>query len=178
MLTVRPITPEDFDPFLSYWYDSDTDFMKAMGVDISKIPSRANFLALLDRVIHLPFDQKPGYVLIWELDGAPVGHSNINGIAFGQKASMHLHMWQSGHRKKGIGTDFVRMCLPHYFEKFQLNELFCEPASGNSAPNKTLPKLGFEYIRTYFGAPEILMYEQDVNVYRITRRTVFPKEIR
>jgi RimJ/RimL family protein N-acetyltransferase len=168
-LSVREIRPADFDKFLSYWYDNSEEFMVGMGVEVAKIPSRENFLALLDKVVNLPYNEKPGFILIWEDAGVPVGHSNINQIVFGEKASMHLHMWNSAKRKKGLGTEFVRLCLPHYFEKFKLKELICEPAVKNPAPNKTLPKLGFEYVNTYFGAPGILMYEQEVNVYRLDR---------
>ena len=113
--------------------------------------------------------KKQFYYVIWEIDNQPVGHSNLNKITFGQEAYMHLHVWQKHLRQQGNGTYFVQESIGHYFEKFHLQNLFCEPYSLNKAPNKTLPKAGFELIKTY--EPEIgwINFRQLVNRWEISK---------
>ena len=82
---------------------------------------------------------------------------------------MHLHIWQPTLRQQGNGTYFVKQSVAHYFEKFHLKNLFCEPYALNQSPNKTLPKAGFEFIKTY--EPEIgwINFRQSVNRWGISQ---------
>ena len=103
------------------------------------------------------------------LDNQPIGHSNINQIKFGNTATMHLHLWDSATRKKGLGIQFLRMTVPYYFKKFNLKKLICEPYSKNVAPNKVLKKLGFEWVRTYDTTPGQINFHQTVNRYELNK---------
>jgi [ribosomal protein S5]-alanine N-acetyltransferase len=81
---------------------------------------------------------------------------------------MHLHMWQSDIRKRGYGLELVRQCLPFYFDTFNLKNLFCEPYALNAAPNKTLKKLGFEFLKEYETVPGAISFLQPVNRWRLS----------
>ena len=50
---------------------------------------------------------KSFYYIIWLIDNASVGHSNIVFIKFGQSAHMHLHLWLTDNRKRGIGYELL-----------------------------------------------------------------------
>jgi ribosomal-protein-alanine N-acetyltransferase len=82
---------------------------------------------------------------------------------------MHLHLWNNASRKKGNGTAFVKLTLPYYFENLQLKKLCCEPYALNTAPNKTLKKVGFTFIKKYTTIPGILNFEQEVNLWEMTK---------
>ena len=82
---------------------------------------------------------------------------------------MHLHLWQTDVRQKGLGTAFVKMTLPYFFEHLQLQKIYCEPYSGNPAPNKTLEKVGFRFVKTYTTTPGWINFEQPVNLWEIGR---------
>jgi RimJ/RimL family protein N-acetyltransferase len=82
---------------------------------------------------------------------------------------MHLHLWKPGERKKGLGTAFVKQTLPFYFNNLQLKNLFCEPNAHNTAPNKTLEKVGFRFIKQHITTPGWLNFEQPVNRWVISR---------
>ncbi|MEM6632731.1 MAG: GNAT family protein [Bacteroidota bacterium] len=114
-------------------------------------------------------EEKAFYYVIWELDNESIGHSNINKIRYGKEASMHLHVWPQQSRKQGLGTQFVRMTLSHYFEQFQLMVLYCEPNALNEVPNKTLRKVGFECIEQREMVPGWINFYQPINRYRMTR---------
>jgi len=81
---------------------------------------------------------------------------------------MHLHLWYTGRRKKGIGTLLIKMALPYFFQKYQLKKLICEPYAFNPAPNKTLEKVGFKFIKTYVTIPGSITFEQKVNRWEMS----------
>jgi len=167
-LSVREIQKEDIDSIIHYWLNSDPAFLEGMGVDLSKIPLRDQWEEMLTEQLKQSYPEKKSYCLIWLLDGKAIGHSNVNKIIFGQKAYMHLHIWEKGVRKKGIGTALVKMGLPLFFKHLQLKKICCEPYALNPAPNKVLDKAGFEFVRTYITTPGFLNFEQPVNLWEFT----------
>lgn len=102
------------------------------------------------------------------MDNRPIGHSNINKIKFGQEAYMHLHLWYGKTREKGMDTSFLTMTLPYYFETFKLKTLYCEPSAANSGPNKTLEKVGFDFIKTYETTRGWINFQRSVNRWSLT----------
>ena len=141
-----------------------------MGADPAKIPKREDWIALLTTDMSKPIQDRQFYYVVWEVDGVPIGHSNINNIVFGKSATMHLHMWQKDLRKRGMGRMLVQRSIPYYFEKFELQVLICEPYALNPAPNKTLPKVGFQFIRQYETTPGWINFHQPVNRYEMTQQ--------
>ncbi len=123
----------------------------------------------LNWILINPLTEKEFYYILWLFDNQPIGHSNINQIKFGNTATMHLHLWDSATRKKGLGIQFLRMTVPYYFKKFNLKKLICEPYSKNVAPNKVLKKLGFEWVRTYDTTPGQINFHQTVNRYELNK---------
>lgn len=169
IVTVREITAQDVELIANYWLHSDPDFLTGMGVDREKIPSRAALTAMLLRQIELPYREKPSLALIAEIDGSPSGHCNVNGIVFGQEATMHLHLWNAHTRKRGLGTAMVLASLPIFFDRLKLHTLWCEPYAENPAPNKLLQNIGFEFVKRYVTIPGSLNFEQEVHRYVLTK---------
>ena len=169
MLSVRPLQASDLDLLIQYWMNAEPAFLQGMGVDLDKMPTREQWLDMLSRQLTQSYQEKQSYAVIWEADGEPVGHSNVSKIEYGEKAYMHLHLWQSGVRRKGMGVELVRRSLPFYFDNLHLKTLYCEPYALNPAPNKTLQKVGFQLFDTYVGVPGWLNFEQQVNVWELTR---------
>jgi RimJ/RimL family protein N-acetyltransferase len=170
-IIVREIQLKDIDLIADYWLKSEPDFLINMGVDLNKLPSRIELRKMLTEQINSSLKDKKSYALIWELDGKQIGHSNVNKIEYGKQATMHLHLWHSINRKKGIGTALVRKSLPFYFEKLKIKKLICEPYTLNPAPNKVLEKIGFKFIRKYKTIPGSLNFEQEVNRWEISKDT-------
>ncbi len=168
-LTVRELTEPDIALISNYWLNADPEFLTGMGVDLNKMPSREQWQNALLEQLSQAIPDKKSYCIIWQLNGLAVGHSNINKIAFGQEAYMHLHLWQADIRQKGIGVDLVKMTLPYFFENYQLHTLYCEPYALNPAPNKTLEKIGFQFVKTHVTTPGWLNFEQSVNLWALSR---------
>jgi len=167
-LSVREIQHSDIEPLSDYWFKSDPDFLIKLGVDLSKMPAREEWEQMLNEQISQSYDEKKSYCIIWLLDGEAIGHSNVNRIVFGEEAHMHLHIWNSDNRTKGLGLQFVKMTLPWFFEKMKLKKICCEPYALNPAPNKTMEKLGFEFIKEYITVPGFINFEQPVKHWELS----------
>ena len=166
---VREFTKSDIEKIVDYFIRAEAHFLKGMGADKSKLPEREKWIQNLESELEKSNVERGYYYMIWLLDGQAVGHSNINNISFGESATMHLHLWKNGIRKSGLGLEFLKMTIPHYFEKFELKKLICEPYSENIAPNRTLKKIGFDLIRTYETVPGPINFKQTVNRYELKK---------
>ncbi len=168
-LTVRPLSEADIPLITAYWLNAAPDFLQNMGVDLTKMPSPEQWRDSLMEQLSQEIPDKKSYCIIWELNGQAVGHSNINKITFGVSAFMHLHLWKPDIRQKGMGSSLVKMTLPFFFENYKLQTLYCEPYALNPAPNKTLEKLGFQFVREYTTTPGWLNFEQPVRLWEMSR---------
>jgi RimJ/RimL family protein N-acetyltransferase len=166
-LSVREIQKQDIELISQYWQNADESFLKGMGADKNKLPSNEEFTQMLTNQVNAPLEEKKSYCIIWEVDGKAVGHSNVNKIVFGEEAFMHLHLWNAEIRKKGFGPDLVKMTLPYFFENLKLKKLFCEPYALNPAPNKTMEKIGFAFVKSYITIPGYINFEQEVNLWEM-----------
>jgi RimJ/RimL family protein N-acetyltransferase len=169
ILSVRELALGDIDLIADYWSHSDSTHLLQMGVAIDRLPSRDEFVEMLRAQINQPAATKQSYALIWELDSRPVGHCNINKITLNKEGYMHLHLWHNESRKKGLGAAFVKLSIPFFFRNFGLQQLFCEPYALNDAPNKTLAKAGFTFLRSYTTIPGFINFEQPVNLWAMQR---------
>jgi len=159
----------DAEYIVDYFLNASPQHLETMGVDPQKLPEKKTWVERITAEYYKQYHQKGYYYIMWEADGTVVGHSNINGIDYGESAVMHLHLWQSTIRKKGMGQQLLLQTLLWYFEKFDLQYLICEPNAYNMAPNKTLPKVGFELVRTYDTTPGFINVHQTVSRYVLYR---------
>jgi len=168
-LAVREMHEGDIDAVVSYWTDSAPDYLVSLGVDLDKLPPRDDLRRMLAGQLAKPYREKRAYALIWLIDGTPAGHSNLNPVAFGDEASMHLHLWRSGSRFRGCGVPLVRLSLPYYFDRFRLRRLVCEPYALNGPPHRVLEKAGFTFEREYTTVPGSINFRQPVRRWIMTR---------
>ncbi len=168
--TIRPMqNTTDIELIVDYFIDANTDFLKGMGADPTKLPKRKDWIKLIAEDLQKPYTAKKFYYVIWLYNNQAVGHTNINKIQYGATAYMHLHIWNPNNRQRGRGVDYLKASIPHYFQHFQLKHLYCEPYALNPAPNKTLPKLGFDFIKAYETQPGPINFFQMVKRYILTK---------
>lgn len=168
ILSVREIQEKDIDHIVQYFLNADSAFLIKMGVDLKKVPPKDEWIKMLSDQLDQPYEEKKSYCIIWQVDDKPIGHSNVNKIIFGVEAYMHLHIWTVDVRKKGMGTELVKKTLPYYFENLKLKKLYCEPNAFNVAPNKTLEKAGFQFVKKHITTPGWLNFEQPVNLWELS----------
>lgn len=168
ILTVREIQISDIVLIARYWLTADPDFLTGMGVDLTKMPSENEWKKILSEQLSQNYKDKKSYCTIWQIDNRAVGHCNVNKIKYGNEAFMHLHSWSTENRKRGLGSRFVKMSLPFFFENLKLKKIYCEPFALNPAPNKTLEKAGFTFVKEYITIPGFLNFEQPVRLWELT----------
>lgn len=166
---IRTFEPADIDLMIRYFHTADVAFLRGMGVDPNQLPDPDSWRQLLLKDFEQPLDQRQFYYVLWEIDQVPVGHSNINRLVYGEAAWMHLHLWSPSVRGRGHGTAFVAASIARYFEELKLQMVYCEPYALNPAPNKTLPKVGFEFVQRYETKPGWLNFHQPVHRWVLTR---------
>jgi RimJ/RimL family protein N-acetyltransferase len=108
-------------------------------------------------------------LVIWLSDDQSVGFSTTDKIVHGDRANMHLHIVDPKNRQSGMGVECVRRTVDIYFERLSLKSLFCEPNALNVAPNRTLQKAGFKYMKTYMTVPGPLNFHQPVTRWVLVR---------
>lgn len=169
VLSVREMQASDIPHIIRYWLESSPEYMQSLGVDMAKMPAKSDWEQILSAQLTQDYPAKTSYCMIWEADGKPVGHSNVNKIVYGESAYMHLHLWPSDTRRRGWGLRLVQMTLPYFFERLHLKTLYCEPYAHNPAPNKTLAKAGFTFVKTHRTTPGLLNFEQEANLWKTER---------
>lgn len=168
LLSVREMQVSDIPLIVQYWHQSDEQLLLQMGVDPFKIPPKQQLTDYLSIQLEKPISERQSFCIIWEIDHTPIGHCNTNPTTFGKNATMHLHIWNAAARKSGNGIQLLQLTLPYFFDRLQLQYLISEPYALNEAPNRTLKKVGFDFIKTYTTVPGSLNFEQSVNQWMLT----------
>lgn len=168
-VVVREMTLADVDVRIDYFHDATDTHLTMLGVDRTRLPSRADWRRFYEEDYVRPLHQRANYGLLWVLDDNVVGFSTVERIEFGSQAFMHLHIVNPGWRLQGLGTQFVRASVQEYFRVLELVRLFCEPNAFNVAPNRTLQSAGFRYQFTHMDAPTAINVTQPLTRWLFER---------
>ncbi len=161
-LVVREMRLDEVGLVIEYFHCATGEHLEMIGVDPTRLPDRDRWRARYEVDYGRPRPERETMLVVWELDGAPVGFSTSDRIAYGEQAFMHLHIVDPEQRRAGLGAAAVRASVELYFDELRLQRLFCEPNAFNVAPNRTLQRIGFEYVKTYMTVPGPLNFRQAV----------------
>jgi RimJ/RimL family protein N-acetyltransferase len=168
-IAVRPMALSETGLVIDYFHQATPEHLEMLGVDSSRLPAPEAWRERFENDFSLPIERRPRFFLVWLLDERAAGFSSCDKIIFGECANMHLHVTDSGKRTKGFGTACVSKSVEIYFEELKLKRLFCEPNAFNVAPNRTLQKAGFKYLKTHRTVPGPLNFHQSVTRWMIER---------
>jgi RimJ/RimL family protein N-acetyltransferase len=161
-LNVRPMALEETDLIIDYFHSSTRERLELMGVDPTRLQTPSAWRERYKRLFETPIEGRDNFQTIWLDDERPIGLSSASDIVFGDQAKMHLHVINPSHRNSGIGARCVRLSVDIYFETLKLRRLFSEPNAFNVAPNRTLQKAGFRYVKTHMTVPGPMNHHQAV----------------
>jgi len=168
-ITVREMTLSEFEFVIEYFFKATPEFLETLGVDPSRLPAADSWRERFQREQAKPIEQRAWFVVIWLLNDRPLGFSTSDKITYGEQANMHLHVVDPGRRNQGYGVACVRRSADIYFERLKLKRLFCEPYAFNVAPNRTLQKAGFKYLKTHMTVPSAINFRQAVTRWVMER---------
>ncbi len=172
-INIREASVDDIPYISNYWMNANELYLKRMGVDLDKLPTKEKFAKILTHQFGLPYEQKNSLCLIWEVNEIPCGHSNTNPTIFGSYAKLHAHLWLKKYRNIGVGSQLMKKSIAYFFERLNLNFLVGEPYAYNPSPNIMLEKLGFRFVRRYITIPGSINFEQEVNRWELSRNEFF-----
>lgn len=161
-VTARLMTLPETEHVIAYFYGASPEHLEMLGVDPTRLPPADAWRQRLSAEYNRPLEQRAIILVSWLLNEKFVGFSTADKIVYGECANMHLHVTDASHRNRGLGTRCVRETVNIYFEVLKLKVLFCEPNAFNTAPNRTLQKAGFRYLKTHLTVPGPLNYHQAV----------------
>jgi RimJ/RimL family protein N-acetyltransferase len=170
-LMVREMMMAEVDIIIEYFHGSTPEHLEILGVDPTRLPSPENWRERYRRDYALPMDRRSTVLVIWLSDDRPIGFSTSDKIVYGKHANMHLHVIEPQLRNQGVGAECTRRSADIYFERLNLKHLFCEPNAFNVAPNRTLQKAGFKYLKTHMTVPGLLNHHQAVTRWVIERNS-------
>jgi RimJ/RimL family protein N-acetyltransferase len=168
-LIVRELTLPETELIIDYFHGASQEHLETMGVDPTRLPTRDAWRERFVRDFALPIEQRQAFQTIWLDEGRAIGFSTTDKIVYGERANMHLHIVDPDRRNSGAGAPCVRQSVDIYFETLRLKRLFCEPNAFNVAPNRTLQKAGFKYLKTHMTVPGLLNYHQAVTQWVVER---------
>ena len=166
---VRQLIPSEFDRVIDYFLKSDKNYLQTLGTDINKLPSKGDWYNFMATEYQKSFTEKKYFCLGWQYEQQLIGHSAMDNINYGQEARIHLHIWEPLMRNKGLGSRFLSLSIAYYFEQFALQRIICTPKATNTPPNKTLSKVGFEFLGPLETVPHPICFKQIVNQYILER---------
>jgi len=167
--SVREMQLSETELVVDYFHNATPEFLETLGVDPSRLPRRAEWLARYRQEFALPIEERTSFAVIWLSDDRAIGFSTCNPVVYGERANMHLHVIAPENRQQGIGVACVKQSALLYFERLKLKRLFCEPNAFNVAPNRTLQKAGFKYLKTHMTVPGAINFHQAVTRWVMER---------
>jgi RimJ/RimL family protein N-acetyltransferase len=168
-LEVREMQLAETELIIGYFHNAAAEHLEMLGVDPTRLPPLEAWREHFRHEYALPDERRNGLFVVWRLDGQPVGFSSCDKISRGDRAFMHLHVTVPEMRRQGVGSECVRLSADFYFARLSLITLFCEPNAYNVAPNRTLQKAGFKYLKTHMTVPGPLNFHQPVTRWVIER---------
>lgn len=166
---VRPMREADIEAVVQYWTTASPSDLARMGVNAAALDPPEKMREGYRRALARPEGERRAFSLIWEIDGEAVGMTVLKNIERGVSGEMHLHMWKAAARGQGHGAKLFCLAALDFYERFQLQEIVCEPKADNPMPNGMLRKVGFPLVRTYTGSSSELSLVTELNSYLITK---------
>lgn len=166
---VRPMRETDVEAVVRYWTTASPSDLERMGVDAAALDPPEKMREGYLRALARPESERKAFALVWEVDGEAIGFTTLKNIERGVRGEMHLHMWKASARGKGFGGKLFCLAALDFYERFQLEEIICEPRSSNPMPNRMLQKVGFPLIRTYVGQSSELAQVCELNTYAVLK---------
>lgn len=161
------MTHADVPYVVDYWCRAAPADLERMSVDASRLPPPQVLRVQLERLIGIPDSLTRSFYMMWLVDGKPVGYTALKNIVHGERAEMHLHMWDAKRRGKGYGATLFCKSALDFFDRFGLRTIVCEPSASNPLPNAMLRRVGFPLVGVRLGTSSELSQVCKLNTYAI-----------
>ena len=164
---VRPLQEEDIALIVKYWTGLSEKRLRKMAVNPQMAPTKDYLIERLQKYIKDP-PHDSGYLMM-VLNGKCIGYVVLKDCTSDGSATIHLHTWEftMGQRKDRM----VLFCMAviQFYERFKINKLIANTFKDNQLTNMLIKKMGFIFIKSFFGAPSAISKQRENNQYFIDR---------
>jgi RimJ/RimL family protein N-acetyltransferase len=166
---LRPMTPDDVEPFVSYWHDGGAD-LGYLGIDPVKLGTATDTRQRFDILVHGPRPRQAlGFTIT--LDGRAVGFINVN-VLGRERGRAHFHLVDPAARRGGVMSAVLEAGLPEIMERMRTESgadgLLVEIRTRNVGMNRVLQALGHQVVDTqYLPNPDGLAGPGTFHTYEI-----------
>ena len=148
---LRPMGPDDVEPFVSYWHDGGAD-LAYLGIDPVKLGTATDTRQRFDLLVHGPRPRQAlGFTIT--LDGRAVGFINVN-ILGRERGKAHFHLVDPAARRGGVMSAVLEAGLPQILERMRtesgVDGLLVEIRTRNVGMNRVLQALGHQVVDTQY----------------------------
>jgi hypothetical protein len=164
---VRPLQEEDITLIVKYWTGLSARRLLKMAVNPQMAPTKDYLIERLQKYIKNPPNDS-GYLMM-VLNGKCVGYVVLKDLAPDGSATVHLHTWDFTMNQKKDRMILFCMAVVQFYERFKVNRMIANTFRDNQLTNILIKKMGFTFIKSFFGAPAAISMQRENNQYFIDR---------
>jgi len=176
LIRLRDLQEQDIPALISYWVDSSPEYIRSIGADPRKIPSRDQLLATYRSA--LP-EAGPGrsrvVVIVESAKGNLIGYTNLF-IKSADEAYAHVHILDPAYRSRGIAQTLFPHAIRLFFRLAPIGRILMQTSPENQRVNRFLQAVGLTPERIHIADPDGMARPGDFNVYTLERRLFTPDE--
>jgi RimJ/RimL family protein N-acetyltransferase len=175
VVRLRDLHENDIAALVSYWADSSPEYIRSIGADPSKIPSRDELLAGYRSALPVNGPGRSRFVLIGEsLDGSLVGYTNLT-VKSAEESYAHVHILEPRARYAGIAQAMFPHVLRQFFRLTEVRTISMQTSPENVRVNRFLQAVGLTPLRVHISDPDGMARPGEFNVYTVERRLCIPQ---
>lgn len=167
---MRDISSGDIDEIVSYWHDSDGDFLTSIGVNLEKIVSRETTQEIFSRSLPENRNKKDRVTLVFVADDILIGYTNLNFSEHNDEVYAHVHLIKPEYRNKGIVPSLFADVIGVFYRHFNVGQLILQTNTKNKKINSLLINRGLEITKTeYIDKPDGMGSVGEYNFFYVPR---------
>ena len=172
-VTVRDIEEADVQTLVDYWHGSDSEYLRSLGVDVTKLVSQEETRnRFLSSVPPSQSDQRRATFIVASSEQI-IGYTNLH-IVSPEEVYAHIHILQKGIRSKGLAYVLFLEMLRIFFSCLPIEKLIFQTSPENKSLHRLIQRFGFTPTRAYLSNPDGMARAGEFHIYEISRESVKP----
>jgi RimJ/RimL family protein N-acetyltransferase len=176
VIRLRDIEEKDIPALVSYWADSSPEYIRSIGADPRKVPSRDQLAAGYRSALPQNGPGRTRLVLIGESPtGHLIGYTNLS-IKSADESYAHVHILDPAYRARGVGQAMFPHVLRQFFLLMPIRKIMMQTSPENNRVNRFLQAVGLTPEHVHLAEPDGMARPGEFYVYTLARRLFIPEQ--
>jgi len=169
-IVIRDMAQQDVETIVRYWHDGDPTFLNSLGLDASKLVSRATTRERLLASVQGSLRSNRSYFVV--ADGTELlAYTNLN-FRSESEACAHFHVLRRTARVKATMFVLFPAVITMFFNRFPLERIEMQTLPENSNIGRLLRRFGLSPRRTFLDNPDSLGRPGELNIWELKRNAL------